>query len=303
MSDKAKGLFFISVTIFCWGILAIIIKSISHEVSSYHIAWFRFFFAASGLIIFQGIKNPSYLKIFKKPPIAAIIAGLCLGGNYLGFNKGVELTSPAITQIIIQLGPLTLALIGLFIFKEKINLYQIIGFMLASLGFLLFYKDQLTQFLNSQLLDLGVLWVVFGAWTWTAYAVCQKKLVTRFPPSQLNLLIFTVPALALAPTVNFTDFMSINLSQLITLMILGANTLIAYGCLGEAFRYLPANNISILITLNPLITLLGVELIYRLGLNWIPYSPIGYSGYLGVAAVIIGASLIVGMQRKTKIKR
>lgn len=297
MNTKTKGLAFISVTIFCWGILSIAIKKVSTAVGPLNIAWFRFVFAAILLGSYHFFKNPHYLKIFIKPPVLAIVAGLCLGGNYLGFTKGVELTSPAITQIIIQIGPLALALSGIFIFKEKLNRWQILGFLCAVTGFSLFYKDQLSLFLNTTNLNSGVIWTIFGALTWTCYAISQKKLTNKFPPSQLNLIVFGIPALAFLPATELADFSTLGWLEWSLLIFLGANTIIAYGCLAEAFKYLPANNISILITLNPLLTLVIVELIQFLNLNWIPYSAMSPLGYLGAFLVVSGAIMIVGMQR------
>lgn len=298
MTNKSKGLMFISITILCWGTLSIAIKSVSAQVSPLNIAWFRFAFAAVCLAGYHAARNPQLLKIFIKPPFLVIIAGLCLGGNYLGFTMGVALTSPSITQIIIQIGPLALALSGIFLFKEKLNRWQAIGFIIALTGFSLFYKDQLTQFLNTNDLNTGVAWTIFGALTWTCYAIIQKKMILKFPPSQLNLLIFGVPALAFLPVTNMSEFIALGLEEWLLLIFLGFNTIIAYGCLGEAFKYLPANNISILITLNPLLTLLIVDIIHALELNWIPHSPMSSLGYIGASLVITGAIMIVGMQRK-----
>lgn len=302
MSSKKKGLLFLSVTILCWGVLAIAIKAISPKVNSYNLAFFRFAFAFLCLFIYQGLKKPSYLKIFQRPPLLAILGGLFLGGNYLGFNQGVKLTSPAITQIMIQFGPLCLGLSGLFLFKERINKFQVFGFILATTGFFMFYRDQLSVFLDHELLNTGIFWTLGGAISWTLYAILQKKMILTFPASQLNLLIFFIPCLAFLPLTHLEEFLPLSLGDYLILVFLGANTLIAYGCLSEAFKYLPANNISILITLNPLITLGVVELLHQLNLDWIPHSPIQLLGYTGAFLVITGAILVVGMGRISKVK-
>lgn len=298
MSDKAKGLAYISVTIFCWGILAIAIKSVSQDISSLYIAWFRFAFSVLLLIIYHLFRTPEHLNVLKKPPLLGLIAGLCLGINYIGFTKGIELTSPSVASILIQLGPLTLALFGIFIFKEKISRYQTMGFIISSFGFAMFYKDQLTKFLDTASLNLGVLSIVVAALAWSVYAIIQKKLVKKIQPSQMNLLVFGVPAILLLFFINPLTALELSSKQIMILLFLGVNTLIAYGSLGEAFKYLPANNISILITLNPLITLACVEVIHFFGFDWIPYAPISPVGYLGALCVITGAITIVGAQRK-----
>src|SRR3546814_13378310 len=48
-----------------------------------------------------------------------LIAGLMLIGNYVFYLLGVQYTSPANAQLLIQLAPLLLALGGIVVFRER----------------------------------------------------------------------------------------------------------------------------------------------------------------------------------------
>jgi drug/metabolite transporter (DMT)-like permease len=77
------------------------------------------------------------------------------------------------------------------------------------------------------------------------------------------------------------------------LVYLGANTLIPYGCLTLAFKYIEASKISIIITLNPVITIIAMELLAFFQVSWIVPEAITVKGFIAAIMVIIGAIMAV----------
>ena len=73
---------------------------------------------------------------------------------------------------------------------------------------------------------------------------------------------------------------------------LGLNTVVAYGCLGLALKYTEANKVSVVITLNPLVTLLTISLLSYAQVSWVSPEHLTYVGYIG-AVLIVGGSVIV----------
>ncbi|MDX1283846.1 MAG: DMT family transporter, partial [Draconibacterium sp.] len=148
MQNHTKGIIYASVTAFFWGFLAIALKVAVREVDPITIVWFRFVIAFLVLASWQAFNAPSSFKILIKPPLLLIVAALGLSWNYMSFMLGIHYTTPSNAQLFIQTGPLMLALAGFVIFKEKIRRKQIIGFSVAIIGFLFFYRDQLTAFFD-----------------------------------------------------------------------------------------------------------------------------------------------------------
>lgn len=293
MDENKKGLLFISGTILSWGVLAILLKLANNYIDSVSIVWIRFSVAFSLLLAYLSFKDRKLLKIITSPPKLSLLAAILLAVNYLGFMKGVELTTPSNAQILIQIGPITLALYGVFFLKEKLRPIQILGFSIAIIGFIIFYQDQLTKLIFAPSYNLGVLWVVLGALTWSVYAMIQKKLVQIHDSRSLNLIIYGLPALLYFPFVDFNALFNLSLTRLLFLSFLGLNTLIAYGCLSEAFKYLPANKVSILITTNPLITILLSLIFAWMGYSWAPKEALNPISVIGALFVITGAALVV----------
>ena len=100
------------------------------------------------LFTWHYIYKRSALLILKRPPLLAVLAGFSLAFNYFGYMKGVELTSASNAQVMIQMAPTLLAVIGFVYFKENPTRAQILGYLLAVMGFAAFYRDPMGQALS-----------------------------------------------------------------------------------------------------------------------------------------------------------
>jgi len=300
-SKRIYGVLYTATAALVWGFLAIFIKISLNDVAPVVVVWFRFSVAFIFLLSYFLVKDRPKLVIIKKPPILLILAALSLTANYLGFANGIQLTSPSNAQIFIQLGPILLAVVGILIFKERISIRQFLGFVIAGAGLTFFYRDQLSNLLGSEDVYMnGVIWVVFAAITWTVYAALQKKLVQKFHAQQLNLVIFGLPMIILLPFIDFDAFANFSLGLWMLLIILGVITIIAYGCLAEAFKYIEVNKISVIVTLNPIITFVTMAVLGSMALDWIDAEVTTLYGVLGALLVIFGAIMVILPKKKNR---
>ena len=293
-----KGILFAATTALVWGFLPIKLKVALSFADSFTIVWFRFAIAFLFLLTFYLLKNREDLKILFKPPILAIVAALGLAYNYFGYLHGIELTTPGTAQIIIVSGPMTLALVGFLFFGEKLNRIQALGFLVFLFGFILFYFDKLSTLTNPQSFNIGALWVLSAGLSWTLYAALQKKLMGKYKPQQLNLVFYGLSALLYLPTVNFTQISTFNFNQWGLMILLGLNTLIAYGCIGEALKRIPANQVGVIVTLNPLLALLTIGILTNLGFTFIDPENLSALGISGAILFIVGAILVISRGKK-----
>lgn len=304
MNDQRyKGVLFASITAFFWGFLAIALKVATGIMDPMTIVWFRFVVAFSVLFIYFSIKKPEYLGILKNPPLYIIIASLGLGINYLAFLYGLKLTSPATSQIIIQIGPIFLGVVGLVFFKEKISPRQAIGFAIAGTGMFIFYRESISSMVeNEEMFNMGVLWIVVAAMAWVTYATLQKILVKKYPAQQLNLFLFGLPILIFLPFIKPEGFLTLSLNNWLLLIYLGLNTLIAYGSLAIAFKYLEANKVSVIITMNPIITFILMGILTYIEVSWIEPEVLTTKGLIAAFLVIFGAVMAVAFAKPAKKK-
>ena len=301
--QRLKGILFASITALTWGFLVIALKMSTSIMDPLTIVWFRFLVAFSILFVYYLIKKPSYLKILKNPPIYLVIASLGLGINYIAFLYGIKLTTASSAQVIIQIGPIFLGFVGLVFFKEKISLRQSIGFMIAGIGLFIFYRDNINKLVgDAEMYKMGVLWVVVAAMAWVVYAAFQKQLVKTYPAQQMNLFIFGLPVLLFLPFIKPSSFLELNFAHWMLMVYLGINTLIAYGFLALAFKYLEANKISVIITLNPIITFILIGLLTYLEVSWIEPEELTTRGVFAALLVVVGAITAVAFAKPTQKK-
>ncbi len=296
-----KGVFYAIITAFLWGFLPIFLKVSLNELDSISIVWFRFTFAFTILFLFFLITDKKQLAIIKRPPLILIIAALALGVNYLGFMQGINYTTPSNAQIIMQTAPILLALVGVVFFKERLNKKQIIGFAIAGIGLFLFYRNQLQAFIqDADAFNTGFMWIELGAVMWVLYAALQKQLVQKHPAQLLNMVLYGIPAILYTPFVNFEAFATISITTWMILVFLGLNTLVAYGCLALAFKYTEAYKVSLIVTMNPIITLLAMAALAALNVSWIQTNSLSIYSILGAVLVIGGAITAVYFSKKNK---
>jgi len=293
-SPRIKGILFASFSSFLWGVQVVFLKITVGYISPATIVWFRFLMAFLIIFTFYGFKYPGALKMIIKPPVFLIIATLGLAGNYFFFLMGVELIPPTHAQVLMQLAPLLFGIAGFFIFKEHISLRQGIGFIIAGVGFVLFYHENITNLIGHKgHYNLGVIWVIVCAICWAIYAIFQKKLVKKYPSQQLNLVIFGFPVLVFLPFAQFDQFTGLSLLQWLPLIYLGITTFLAYASIALAFKYLEANKISIIVALNPIITFFVMGFLTYLEVRWIEHERFTLLVIFYALLVIGGAAMAV----------
>jgi LPXTG-motif cell wall-anchored protein len=285
-----------------WGVLAVALKVASHVIDSPTIVWFRFSLAFSGMAIWALFNDPKALKILYKPSLILVISTLMLAWNYIGFMWGVQYTTPGNAQVAVQTGQVVLAIFGVAFFKEKLSLVQGFGFLLALIGFWIFYQQHLTALpANKSEYTKGMLLTVSAALTWAVYAAMQKKLIRQHPVTTLNLFIFGLPILLYLPFVNFASLAHLSWGYWLLLIFLGLNTLISYVCLSLALKYMEAGKVSVLLIMNPIITFMIMGVLTWLQVSWIAPEHFSVLSILGALLALLGAILVVRKKKKQEI--
>jgi len=298
---NGKGLMYAVFTASLWGFLAIALKVAVTGLEPVQVVWFRFTTAFLILLAWTLIYRPSDLRIFLKPPVMLIFAALLLGLNYTCFISGVKFTSPSIAQVFIQIGPVGFALSGIIIFRETVNWKHLAGFALVITGFGLFYAEQM-DLLGSggEGFTKGILLIIGGGLAWSVFATLQKKLVARYSTNQLNIFIYGLNGLLLLPLAHPGDLGGLTAGNYLLLFYLGLNTVLAYGSLALAIKYTEANRVSVVITLNPVITFISMMILTHIGVSWIAPEKFTVTAIIGALIALGGALTVILAGRKKK---
>jgi len=255
------GLALSLLTVFLWGILPIALAITLQALDVYTVSWFRFLFAFGLLAVYLTVRQqlPELQKLGSTALGLLAIATVFLGLNYLFFLQGLARTSPNNAEVLIELGPVLLGLGAIAVFKERYTLSQWMGMGVLTLGFALFFHEQLRSLITAPtkyLVGSGLL--VLAAAMWAVYALAQKQLLQRLPSSSIMLIIYGGCALLFSPVAAPQKILTLSPLHLGVLLFCGLNTLVAYGAFAEALDHWEASRVSAVVALAPIVTLASV---------------------------------------------
>ena len=164
----------ILVTIVFWGVQPFFMKVALKEFDPFTVSWVRLTFAALVTGLYAVREMRIHVANFRKFPLVLIAGGVSLGINYYLYIKGVEIGGPLTANILIQFGPLVLALVGVFVFKESFTRMQFGAVLVALIGFTLFYFDRMSVANESGLQGEAAITMIFAAIFWVGLLLSPK---------------------------------------------------------------------------------------------------------------------------------
>ena len=291
-ANYLKRLSFGLLTCMLWGVLPVLLKIALEYFSSGTIVEFRFAFSFFVLFAFLAWKNEKTLDILTNPPGLGLCAGVCLAANYYYFMIGLCLSGPSNTAVVIQIAPVLVVIAGTVLFKERFEKVKQLGLGIAIVGFVLFYLDQRNHSSNPEQYFVANGNIVLAAVVWAIYAVAMKRLTGRYEAQNINLLVYGVAAVILIPGMEWAELANADGLGWVLLVLLGLNTVLAYGGLLEALKYIPLSHISMITALNPFVTMATMAITSWFG--FIIPEEITSFGYVGAGLAIAGVAWVVG---------
>ncbi len=296
------GLALALTTAVCWGLLPIALKVTLAGMDAWTLTWFRFATAAVALGMFLAWRRrlPFRSPLTRRGWRLYAAALFCLVGNYVSYLVSLELTSPTVAQILIQLAPMFLLFGGLLVFRERFAPLQWAGFAVLVTGLGVFFHDRLAEvFAIETRLGLGVAIMLFSAISWAVYALAQKQLLTQLASEQVLFLVYLGAVPLLLPPAHVAQVLGLDALQLGMLAFCCANTVIAYGCFAEALEHWEVSRVSAVVTLAPVFTVLGVPVAASLWPAAAPAEALSAWNLLG-AAMVVGGSMTTALGARAK---
>lgn len=290
-SPKA-GMVLALITALFWGALPIAMKQAVEVMDPFTIVWYRFLTASIGLggwLYWRG-QLPRVQAAGLGGGGILLLASVGLAGNFVLFNSALEYLSPPVVQVIIQLAPVMLLLSSVWLFKETLGRHQIIGVAGLMAGLLLFFNERLVELVSSFTgYTLGVMLALLAAVVWVVYGLAQKVLLRHYSSPQILLMIYMICAMMLTPLASPAQILQMDNRQLGMLLFCCINTLVGYGAFAEALARWQASQVSAVITLAPLFTIVFVDLASLIWPQYFAAAALNQLGYVGAVVVVSGA--------------
>lgn len=278
-----------------WGVLPIALKVTLQKLDPYTVTWFRFLVSFGLLAVYLATRGelPALRKVRSTAWMVLAIAILFLSGNYLLFLIGLAETSPANAQVLVQLAPVLMGLGGLVIFKERYTNRQWFGLSVMVAGFALFFHEKLRILIGSPTNYLaGSAIVVIAAALWAVYALAQKQLLQKLPSSSIMLIIYGGCAVLFSFFARPRSLLTLNSLEWGMLIFCALNTLIAYGAFAEALEHWEASQVSAVLALTPIFTLIFVTVTSSIFPTLIPPELLTILAVAGAILVVSGSAVI-----------
>ncbi len=128
---------------------------------------------------------------------------------------------------------------------------------------------------------------------WVIYAILQKDLTKTYSTNQLNLFIYGICSLIFLPGIHISGFASLDLPGWLLVMFLGLNTLIAYGAIALAFRFLDSNKVSVVLTMSPIITFIIMYFFMVFNVTLIATEHFSLLSIVGAAIALSGSVFVI----------
>lgn len=291
------GAMLATATMLLWSSLPVALEIALETMDPYTLTWFRFLAAGlvSALWLVGTGRVRRYARVSGAGWILLLIAALALTSNYVFYLLGLARTSPGNIQVIIQLGPVFLALGAMLIYGERYTPVQWAGFagLLAGLG--IFFRDQIAVLAG----DIGtyaggVALIVVAAAVWAAYALAQKQILSELSSPLIMLIIYVTAVVVLAPFASPSQLWSLDGIHAMAVAYCAFNTLAAYAAFSEALNHWEASRVGAILALTPLGTLTVVTLLSGLWPEFVQPETISALGFVG-AVIVVGGSMATSL--------
>ena len=282
------------ITMILWAVLAPALKVTLAEMDAYTITWYRFLVSTvviGAVLAYRG-QLPRIGRLSRGVQGLLVVATGFLAANYILFLLGLKHTTPANTQVLIQLAPLLLAVGGLGVFGERFTRPQWLGFVVLLLGLVAFCRDQL-GFSGADFGEyrFGSALVVAAAVTWAIYGLAQKQLLATLPSQAIMLCLYAGCVVLFTPLSTPSQLLGMDRLGLGMLLFCALNTVVAYGAFAEALVHCDASRVAAVLALTPLATIATASIAASFWPGLGVASHISSTGFVGVGLVVAGALL------------
>jgi drug/metabolite transporter (DMT)-like permease len=240
-----------------WGVSFIATKTALRELTPVMIIVCRLLLGITFLSIIAIYTKKDFSIKIKQHAFILLLAAIAVFHLWIQVT-GLQYTSASNTGWIIGTAPIFIAIMGMFFFKEKINLKQLGGIIIAFTGLLLLIsKGNITSvgFISNK----GDFLVLASAFTWGVYSMVNKKISLTYPPLMTILYLFIMMAVLILPvTANKETLIRLkHLSEIgwISILFLGIFCSgISYVLWAQSLKDMDSSKVGVFLYFEPFVT-------------------------------------------------
>ncbi len=235
----------IAVTVIAWASAFVVIRGTAEHISGGALALARLAIGAVLLTIPLAVSRSGWVKPnFREWMLIAGFGVVWFGGYNIALNLAEETVDAGTTSMIVNIGPILIALGGGLILKEGINRWIIIGALVAFSGVVLIALGSGAVTLDNP----GVLWCLAAAFAYSGGVLFQKVVLDGYPPprSRGSARRSASSSASRSPGQLIEEVSTAPLSAILGAVYLGAvPTALAFSTWAYALQRMPASQLGV----------------------------------------------------------
>ena len=136
MNKRSRGIILAVITAVMWGIMGIFVRALSkYQFSNIEISFFRCALAEAAYFLFLLLTKPTALKINLKGLIICIVYGaVAYSISFVSYSVAVSRIPVGVATVLMFMSPIWVAILGRFMFREKMEKSKIITIFVCLIG-------------------------------------------------------------------------------------------------------------------------------------------------------------------------
>ncbi|MBI6120442.1 DMT family transporter [Salegentibacter maritimus] len=217
--------------------------------------------------------------------------------NMLFFFKGLSLSTPINSSVIVTLSPVMVLILASILIRERITLLKTLGIIVGLAGALVLVLFSTDSTENAPNIPLGNVLFIVNAFSYGLYLILVKPLTAKYHALTLMKWLFLIGVVINFP-ITIGEFTEVNWSSLPfdaiwkMAFVVAGTTFSTYLLNIYALKQLSASTISVFIYLQPLIAIVYAILIGADELNLVK----------AVAAILVFIGVYMVTKKKTEVR-
>jgi drug/metabolite transporter (DMT)-like permease len=269
------------ITLVMWASAFVVIRHVAHDVSPGALGFGRLLVAS--LVLVPLVLRRGWVKPTVREWALLAVGGVGWFGIYnLALNAGERHVDAGTAAMIIQIGPVIVALLAVPLFGERLHRWLVAGMVVGFAGVAVIARGSSSEAGASL---LGVVLVLVSAAMYAVGVLTQKVLLRRIPPVQVVLVAFLMGAITCLPFAgDLPGIVTAGGPELWWILYLGVlPTAVAFSTWAYALAHTDAGALSLTTFLVPAIA----TIIAWLTIDEVPPSLSFVGGALAVVGVLM----------------
>ncbi|MFN8382996.1 MAG: DMT family transporter [Anaerolineales bacterium] len=273
-----------------WGASFIATKIAVGEISPIAVVWIRF---AMGIpILFVAV---AMRKQFAFPKGTEWLYFALLGFLGISFHQwlqsnGLKTAQATTTAWIVATSPAFIAILGWLVLKEKLNLLQSSGIVLAMLGVLVVVsKGNLANISVGNFGTIGDFLILISSVNWAVFSILSRRGLKTHPSTRLTFWVMTIgwliTSIAFFGSKSYTEIALLDSRGWWALIFLGIFTTgLAYIAWFDALAQLPSAQTGAFLFIEPLASMVVASIVIK--------EQVTFAAIIGGAVILFGIWLV-----------